>query len=108
MPKKITGIVTSDVQDKTIVITVTSRHTHPIYGKQYTVSRKYHAHDEKNQAHIGDRVELSESRPFSKTKTWKLERVIDAGHKDVEIIEEADVTEVTQTKADKDNQEVAK
>ena len=58
MPKKITGTVTSDVQDKTIVITVTSRHTHPIYGKQYTVTRKYTAHDEKNEAHVGDRVEV--------------------------------------------------
>ncbi|MFZ1459011.1 MAG: 30S ribosomal protein S17 [Candidatus Saccharimonadales bacterium] len=91
MPKKITGIVTSDVQDKTIVITVTSRQTHPIYGKQYTVSRKYTAHDEKNEAHIGDRVEVSESRPYSKTKTWKLERIVESGHGLVELKDEEEV-----------------
>lgn len=95
MPKKVIGTVTSDVQDKTIVITVTSRQTHPIYGKQYTVSRKYTAHDEKNEAKKGDRVEVSESRPFSKNKTWKLERVIETGHGDVQIVEEAEVAEVT-------------
>ena len=91
MPKKITGTVTSDVQDKTIVITVTSRHTHPIYGKQYTVTRKYTAHDEKNEAHVGDRVEVSESRPYSKTKTWKLERVLESGHASVELKDEEGV-----------------
>lgn len=50
MAKTLTGIVTSDVADKTITVTVTSRQTHPIYRKQYTVSRKYAAHDEKNEA----------------------------------------------------------
>lgn len=95
MPKKLIGTVTSDVQDKTIVITVASRHTHPLYGKQYTVTRKYTAHDEINQAKKGDRVEISESRPFSKNKTWKLDHVIETGHADVEVVEEADVAEVT-------------
>ena len=55
MAKTLTGIVTSDVRDKTITVTVTSRETHPLYGKQYTVSRKYTAHDENNEAHIGER-----------------------------------------------------
>ena len=50
MAKKVTGVVTSSVQDKTIVVTVTSRQTHPVYGKQYTVNRKYTAHDEKNES----------------------------------------------------------
>lgn len=95
MPKKLTGTVTSDVQDKTIVITVTSRQTHPIYGKQYTVSRKYTAHDEKNEAKKGDSVEISEHRPYSKNKTWKLERVIETGHGELLIKDEADVAEVT-------------
>lgn len=91
MPKKITGIVSSDAQDKTIVITVTSRETHPIYGKQYTVSRKYVAHDEKNEAKKGDRVEVSECRPFSKTKSWKLDRIIETGHGEVELKEEEEI-----------------
>lgn len=105
MSKKLTGIVTSDVQDKTIVITVTSRHTHPIYGKQYTVTRKYTAHDETNQAKIGDRVEVSESRPFSKTKNWKLERIIEAGHGEVELKEEeAVLAPAAAARAEKENE----
>lgn len=101
MPKKLTGIVTSDVQDKTIVITVTSRETHPLYGKQYTVNRKYTAHDETNTAHKGDKVEIVESRPFSKHKVWKLESVLEAGHGDVEIKDEAAVEEIIGSKDDK-------
>ena len=73
MAKTLTGIVTSDVRDKTITVTVTSRETHPLYGKQYTVSRKYTAHDENNEAHIGDRVRIVETRPLSKTKSFKLD-----------------------------------
>lgn len=88
MAKKVIGTVSSDIQDKTIIITTTTRKTHPIYGKQYTVSRKFTAHDEKNEAHVGDRVEISETRPISKTKSWKLDRVIETGHAAVELKEE--------------------
>ncbi len=95
MPKKLIGAVTSDVQNKTIVITVTSRQTHPIYGKQYTVSRKYTAHDETNQAKKGDTVEVAECRPFSKNKVWNLERVVETGHGTLEVVEEAAVAEAT-------------
>ena len=107
MPKKITGVVTSDVQDKTIVITVTSRETHPIYGKQYSVNRKYIAHDEKNEANKGDRVEISETRPISKRKSWKLERVIETGHADVEVRDEAAVEEVIGTREEAEDKEAA-
>lgn len=72
MAKTLTGIVTSDVRDKTITITVTSRETHPIYRKQYTVNRKYQAHDPKNEAHVGDKVQITEVRPISKTKSFTL------------------------------------
>ena len=58
MAKTLTGVVTSDVADKTITVTVTSRETHPIYKKQYTVTRKYTAHDENNEAHNGDKVQI--------------------------------------------------
>jgi small subunit ribosomal protein S17 len=75
MAKTLTGIVTSDVRDKTITVTVTSRETHPIYRKQYTVSRKYTAHDEANEAKIGDKVTISETRPVSKTKSFKLDHI---------------------------------
>jgi small subunit ribosomal protein S17 len=88
MAKKYTGTVTSDVQDKTIVVTVTRRETHPIYGKQYTVSRKFAAHDEKNEAHVGDKVEISETRPVSKNKSFKLDRVVETGHAAIELKEE--------------------
>jgi small subunit ribosomal protein S17 len=88
MAKKFTGIVTSDVQDKTIVVTVTRRETHPIYGKQYTVSRKFAVHDEKNEAHVGDRVDISEIRPVSKNKSFTLDRVVETGHAAIELKEE--------------------
>jgi small subunit ribosomal protein S17 len=88
MAKKLTGIVSSDVADKTITVTVTRRETHPIYGKQYTITSKYAAHDEKNEAHIGDRVEISETRPVSKRKSWKLDRVVETGHAKVELKDE--------------------
>lgn len=88
MAKKIIGVVSSDKQDKTIVITETSRRTHPLYGKQYTRSRKYAAHDEKNEAKVGDRVQIIECRPISRHKSFTLDRVLESGHSAVEIKEE--------------------
>lgn len=88
MAKKLVGIVTSDVQDKTAVVTVTRRETHPLYGKQYTVSKKFAAHDEKNDAHVGDKVEITEIRPVSKRKTWAIARVLETGHAAIELKEE--------------------
>lgn len=76
MAKTLTGVVTSDAADKTITVTVTSRETHPIYKKQYTVSRKYVAHDEKNDAHKGDTVRIIETRPISKRKSFKLDEIV--------------------------------
>lgn len=75
MAKTLTGIVTSDKRDKTITVTVTSRETHPIYRKQYTVNRKYQAHDPKNEANMGDKVQISEIRPVSKTKAFQLSNI---------------------------------
>jgi small subunit ribosomal protein S17 len=91
MAKKFVGTVVSDVQDKTIVVAVTRRETHPLYGKQYTVTTKYAAHDEKNAAHKGDRVEVSEIPPKSKRKSLKLDRIIETGHVAVELKEEEKV-----------------
>ena len=88
MANKIVGVVSSDTQDKTIVVTTTRRETHPLYGKQYTVTRKFTAHDEKNQAKKGDRVELEHTRPFSKTKRLKLTKVLETGHAAVELKDE--------------------
>ena len=77
MAKSITGIVSSDKADKTIVVTVLERKSHPLYRKQYTVSKKFIAHDEKNEAHVGDRVVIQETRPISKRKSHKLTQVVE-------------------------------
>ena len=87
MAKTLTGIVPSAKAHKTITITVTSRETHPIYKKQYTVTRKYTAHDEKNEANEGDKVTISEVRPISKTKSFTLTRVDEKARGSVELKE---------------------
>ena len=92
MAKTLTGIVTSDSRDKTITVTVTSRETHPIYGKQYTVNRKYQEHDPKNEAHKGDKVQISEIRPVSKTKSFQLANIEERSKGSLEL--KQDVTEV--------------
>jgi small subunit ribosomal protein S17 len=77
MPRKLTGTVVSDVQDKTIVVKTERRVTHPLYRKQYTVSKKYQAHDEKNEAMKGDVVSIIETKPLSKNKSFRLEAVVE-------------------------------
>jgi small subunit ribosomal protein S17 len=77
MAKTIIGVVTSTKGDKTIVVTVTTRKTHPLDGKQYSVSKKFMAHDEKNEAEAGDKVEIIESRPLSARKHHRLHRIIE-------------------------------
>lgn len=77
MAKSITGVVSSDKADKTIVVTVRERKTHPLYRKQYTVSKKFIAHDENNEAHVGDKVVIVETRPISKRKSHKLQSVVE-------------------------------
>jgi small subunit ribosomal protein S17 len=77
MPKQLNGIVSSDKSEKTIVITVRTRRTHPIYKKQYTVNTKFMAHDEKNEAKIGDHVMIVETRPQSGRKRFKLDRILE-------------------------------
>lgn len=74
--KERTGLVVSDVQNKTIVIEVTRRTTHPRYKKVIKVKKKYTAHDEQNQAKIGDKVRITETRPMSKAKRWRLLEII--------------------------------
>ena len=88
MAKTLTGIVTSALRDKTITVTVTSRETHPIYKKQYTVSRKYTAHDENNEASLGDKVTITETRPISKTKSFKLAAIVEKSQGSIELKED--------------------
>ena len=89
MAKTLTGVVTSDKRDKTITVTVTSRETHPIYGKQYTVSRKYTAHDEKNEAGEGYTVTIVETRPISKTKSFTLQAIVEKSRGSIKLNVEA-------------------
>lgn len=103
MAKTLFGIVTSAKADKTITVTVTSRETHPIYGKQYTVTRKYIAHDETNDANEGDTVHIVETRPISKRKSFKLDRIEKRAVGTVELKEE--VNEAVEDKRDYDHDE---
>jgi small subunit ribosomal protein S17 len=77
MARTIIGIVTSNKTDKTIVVTVHERKTHPLYRKQYTVSKKFMAHDEKNEAQPGDKVSIVETRPISRRKRFALQEIIE-------------------------------
>ena len=88
MAKSLIGTVSSDKRDKTITVSIVSRETHPLYRKQYTKTRKYTAHDEKNEAHIGDKVEIVACRPFSKTVSYNLVKVIEKSHGQVTLKED--------------------
>ena len=71
------GRVTSEARDKTITVTVERTVLHPLYGRVVKRSKKYMAHDEQNDAHVGDLVEITETRPLSKTKRWRLTQVLE-------------------------------
>ncbi len=75
--KEKTGVVTSDKMEKTITVTIERRVKHPIYGKFVKTTKKFKAHDEKNDAKTGDIVKISETRPLSKTKRWRLVEVVE-------------------------------
>lgn len=73
----LTGRVVSDKMDKTVTVLVERRVTHPLIGKIITRSKKYHAHDEKNEYREGDLVAIEETRPISKSKAWKVSKLIE-------------------------------
>lgn len=77
MARSFIGVVSSDKPDKTIIVLVASRKTHPLYRKKYTSTRKFVAHDETNQAKAGDKVEIVECRPRSATKRFELVKIIE-------------------------------
>ena len=77
--RTMTGKVVSDKMDKTIVVLIERKVKHPLYGKIIRRSNKFHAHDESNQYHIGDIVEITESRPLSKTKIWVVTALVEKG-----------------------------
>ncbi|HEX2830988.1 MAG TPA: 30S ribosomal protein S17 [Burkholderiales bacterium] len=71
------GRVVSDKMQKTVTVLVERRMKHPLYGKYVTFSKKYHAHDENGDYHQGDLVEIEECRPLSKTKAWKVTKLLE-------------------------------
>jgi small subunit ribosomal protein S17 len=75
--KELIGVVTSDKMQKTVVVLVTHRVRHPMYKKYISHSIKYKAHDENNEAKVGDRVLLIETRPLSREKRWRVQKIIE-------------------------------
>lgn len=75
--KKRIGRVVSDKMDKTIVVAVETKVRHPLYGKTVNTTTKFKAHDENNEARIGDRVSIMETRPLSKDKRWRLVEIVE-------------------------------
>ena len=71
------GVVVSDKMDKTIVVEISEKRAHPLYGKQTKFSRKFKAHDENNEAKVGDTVEIIETRALSKDKHFRLLRIVE-------------------------------
>lgn len=71
------GVVVSNANDKTIVVQIEERKPHPVYGKMMTTTKKLHAHDENNEAGMGDTVQVMETRPLSKMKRWRLLKIVE-------------------------------
>jgi small subunit ribosomal protein S17 len=74
--KEVVGEVVSNKMKKTIVVEVTRKKSHPLYGRVISTGKKFYAHDEKNEAHVGDVVRLEETRPLSKLKRWRLKEIV--------------------------------
>jgi small subunit ribosomal protein S17 len=83
MIRTLKGTVVSDKMDKTVVVAVQSVKEHPIYRKKYKVTTKFKAHDAENSCHIGDLVEITETRPLSRDKRWQVARKVSA--KELEV-----------------------
>ncbi len=75
--KTLIGRVVSDKMDKTVTVLIERRVKHPVYGKVMVRSKKYHAHNEDNSAKSGDLVQIEETRPLSKTKTWNVAKILE-------------------------------
>jgi small subunit ribosomal protein S17 len=74
--KEVIGNVVSNRMNKTIVVQVVRKRSHPLYTRVISKAKKFYAHDEKNEAHIGDVVRLEETRPLSKLKRWRLKEIV--------------------------------
>jgi small subunit ribosomal protein S17 len=76
LQKRLIGEVVSNKMDKTVVVVVRRTRRHPLYGKVIRISKRYKAHDEKNECLVGDEVRIVESRPYSKDKHWRVETIL--------------------------------
>lgn len=77
LKRTLVGVVVSDKRDKTVTVLVERRVKHELYGKIVMKSTKYHAHDASGEYHVGDTIEIAESRPISKTKNWVVTKLIE-------------------------------
>jgi small subunit ribosomal protein S17 len=98
MAKSFTGVVKSNKTDKTITVIVQTRKTHPLYRKQYLDSRNFMAHDEKNEAQVGDRVSIVETRPLSAQKRFRLEKILDKAQ--IQHVEGVEARPASKSKSD--------
>ena len=81
------GRVTSDKMNKTVVVAVDVLHNHPLYGRVIRRTHKFKAHDTNNAYHVGDTVEIRESRPLSREKRWVVFRLVKTGHEEIAIVD---------------------
>ncbi len=77
LKRTLTGTIVSDKMDKTVTVLIERKVKHPVLGKIIRVSKKYHAHNENNEFHQGDVVTIEETRPLSKTKTWRVAKLVE-------------------------------
>lgn len=102
MAKNFQGVVVSDKGDKTIVVLVETRKTHPLYKKQYTVSKRFMAHDQNNQAKPGDKVIITETRPISKRKKFILSKIVNTAtltKEDLVAVKDEDAEKLPESKS---------
>jgi small subunit ribosomal protein S17 len=77
LKRTLTGTIVSDKMDKTVTVLIERKVKHPVLGKIIRVSKKYHAHNENNEFHQGDVVTIEECRPLSKTKSWRVSKLVE-------------------------------
>ncbi len=107
--KTLIGFVSSKMGDKSVKVTVPYKTPHPLYHKVINRKTVLHVHDEKNEAKLGDKIEVMETRPISRLKRWRVIRVVEAAvGMDVTAVSEKDVAEAVPTKTTKANTAAAK
>jgi len=107
--KTLIGFVSSKMGDKSVKVTVPYKTPHPLYHKVINRKTVLHVHDEKNEAKIGDKIEVTETRPLSRLKRWRVIRIVEAAvGLDIVAVSEKDVAEAVPTKTTKANATAAK